>query len=222
MGAGVSPQAFFDLNGTLFDTAAMAGPLGGEQADERLITEALSDAITLAMVETITGSYRDLPELLGAALRPRLEREGRAEQLDAVLAAAAEMQPRPDAASAIATLRGAGYRVGVLTNSSTAFAEQLLDRAELDLSPVVGSEQVGAFKPDRRLYERGLAVAGAEASETVLISAHWWDALGAKRAGLLAGWSAQKEGRRVDAEPEPDFTGEDLAAVAQAIARGRD
>lgn len=216
----MSRQAFFDMNGTLFDTSSLAEPLGGGDSDRELIAAALGDAVALAMVETITGGYRDFAELIADALRPRLRAAGKEPGLDPVLSALGAMQPYPEAAAAIAALESAGWAVGVLTNSSTAAAEKLLSDAGLGLSPVVGTDAVGAFKPDRRVYERALSVAGSPASETVLITAHWWDALGARRAGLRAGWTSRKEGERVAADPSPHYEGADLLAVAEAIASG--
>jgi hypothetical protein len=51
-------QAYFDLNGTLFDPAAMAEPLGGEAADD-LVDEILGEAVLMAMTETLSGSYSE-------------------------------------------------------------------------------------------------------------------------------------------------------------------
>lgn len=210
-------QVLFDLNGTLFDLGGMARPLGGDPDSVALIETALRETITLSMLETITGSFPPFPQMIEASLVAVLGRAGRGDQVAAVLAAAREMDPYPEAAEAIGVLRAGGWRAGVLTNSATEAAEALIDRAGLDLDPIVGTDQIGAYKPDPRVYTRGLEVAGTNPGETVLVSAHWWDALGAKRAGLRSAWVSRKERVRVAAEPAPDFIGEDLLDVAQAI-----
>jgi FMN phosphatase YigB (HAD superfamily) len=50
-----------------------------------------------------------------------------------------------------------------------------------------------------------------------MVSTFWWDVAGAKRAGLRTGWVARRERALLDTVPAPDYTGRDLADVAQAI-----
>ena len=209
-------QIFFDMNGTLFDPSVLGESLGEDGPS--FAAAVLGDAVTLSMVATITDSFREFSELLEAAARGRLERAARPELISEVLSATRRMRPFPEAAEAIGILREAGCRVGVLTNSSTAAARKLIEATELQLDPVVGTDQVGAFKPDRRVYERGLEVAGTGAAETLLITAHWWDAVGAKRAGMQTGWISREEGSHPAIDPEPDFVAADLAALAEVIA----
>jgi 2-haloacid dehalogenase len=215
-------QALFDLNGTLFDPAVMAEPIGGGRRAEELVEAIFGDAIELAMVETMTGSYRDFAELIEAAAARRLAAAGRADRLPEVTGAARRMRPFPDASRAIELLREAGHGVGVLTNSSTETARDLIAACDLDLDPVIGTDRVRAFKPDPRVYARAVEVTGEAPRDIVLITAHWWDALGAKRAGLGAAWIARKEGVRLAADPAPDHQGSDLAEVAQVIVSATD
>ena len=124
------------------------------------------------MVETLSGSYRPLPDLLRAVL----ERGGRGD-LDEALAHFSRMPAYPDAAEALDTLRAAGVRVGVLSNSAE------------------------------------------EAARAALVAAHWWDLLGAGRAGMRTAWVARKEGVLMPGV-EVDWQGADLAGAAAAIAAG--
>lgn len=212
-------HALFDLNGTLLDPAAMTTPLGPEGAG--LSDAILGDTVLLAMAETLRGSYRDFGELLRIAAARRLELAGIGDRLDELIAGVGEMRPFPEAAKAISTLRSAGIGAGVLTNSSTATAKRLIGASGLELDPIVGTDSVRAFKPDRRVYERGLEVLDLPAARVVLFSVHSWDVAGARAAGLKAAWVARKEGLPTLIEGEPDFRGKDLAAVAAAVAAGR-
>jgi len=212
----LAEHAFFDLNGTLFDPSPIGAPLGG---DAQFVTAVLDDAVRLAMVATVTDSYCDFSVLLEAAARGRLQAVGRVELLDEVVAGAGRMQPFPDAGEAVAILREAGLGVGVLTNSSAATARELIATSDLELEPVLGTGAVQAFKPAARVYAQAVASVQAGAEEVILISAHWWDALGAKRAGLRAGWISRSEGSRPDIEPAPDHEAHDLVGLAAAIAQ---
>ena len=54
--------------------------------------------------------------------------------------------------------------------------------------------------------------------EIVLVSAHWWDLAGAKRAGLRTAWVSAKERVLMPGTPEPDFRAANLADAARSIA----
>lgn len=193
--------ALFDLNGTLLDPAA-----AGE--------DALAAAVQFAMVETLSGSYRPLPDLLRAVLER--DRHG---DVDGALERFAAMPAYPDAAEALDILRGAGVRVGVLSNSAEEAARAALASAGLEPELVVGSDAVGAFKPDPRIYAAGVDATGEEAAHVVMVAAHWWDVLGAGRAGMRTAWVARKEGVLMPGV-EVDWQGADLAGAAAAIAAG--
>ncbi len=209
--------ALFDLNGTLLDPSGIGEPLGlgPEQS-----AAAFDDAVTASMAETLSGGYRPLPGLVGAALRRRAEAAGRPlGGLEEALDRAAHMPAYPEAGDALATLRARGVHPGVLTNSPRAGAEEALEAAGLEVDLVAGSDAVEAFKPDPRLYRHGLAAARAEPWEACLVAAHWWDLLGAARAGLRTAWVARKE-EALFATVEPDLSGRDLLAAVERLEAG--
>lgn len=211
----MAEYAFFDLNGTLFDPAPLAEPLEG---DREFAAAVLDDAVRLAMIATVTDSYCDFSVLLEAAVRGRLAHSGREELTEQVLAGAKRMRPFADAAEAVGVLRAAGLGIGVLTNSSAATARELVMASGLELEPILGTEPVRVFKPDRRVYAQAVEAVGGRTDDVILITAHWWDALGAKRAGLRAGWVSRREDTRPAIDPAPDHRAPDLTGLALAIA----
>jgi 2-haloacid dehalogenase len=211
-------HVLFDLNGTLFDPAVIAEPLGDRVSSTALVDEILGDAVLLVMAESLSDGYRDFSELLRAAAARRLTLAGERNRVDDVVSAAGRMRPFPEAKAAIGSLRSAGIRAGVLTNSSTATAEALVAGARLELEPVVGTDQVRAFKPDPRVYGRGVAAVDASPAEVALITAHGWDALGAKRAGLAAAWISRRERVAIELDEVADVEADDLVAAAERLA----
>ena len=196
----------FDLNGTLLDVAALG---------DDLLHEALFAAMTLNHV----GEYRPLPELMAAAAARRHEALG-GPPVAAVKEAAATMPAYPEAAAALDRLAAAGLRLAVLTNSPTDRAESGLRSAGLRdrFEHVVGTDQVGVFKPDARVYRHGLVVLGAAPGEATMVAAHWWDLRGARAVGMRVAWVARGEGALSPLLPDPDARGADLLEVAEAIA----
>jgi 2-haloacid dehalogenase len=211
----------FNLTGTLVDPTVLAQPLGDSGADEELVLSALDDAITMAMVDQLTGGSNPLDELMEAAMRRRLRLAGNDEdRAAAALELISTMPAYIETPGALEELRGRGLKLGVLSQSSADATDAVLrfaglrDRFELVLS----AQDSGAFKPNLRPYRYALEETGADgASAVCFVSTHWWDVAGAKRAGLRTGWVARRERDLLDTVPAPDYTGRDLAEVAEAI-----
>jgi 2-haloacid dehalogenase len=211
----------FNLTGTLVDPTVLAQPLGDSGADEDLVLAALDDAVAMAMADALTtGELTPLDELVEAAMRRRLRLAG----ADETRAAAARelmgtMPAYLEVPGALETLRARGLQLGVLAQSAAGATDAVLrfaglrDRFELVLS----AQDAGAYKPDLRPYRMAIERCGAEGSDIVFVSTHWWDVAGAKRAGMKTGWVARRERSLLDTVPPPDFTGRDLAEAADAI-----
>jgi 2-haloacid dehalogenase len=211
----------FDLNGTLLDPAVMAEPIGGGDDERAMVAQALDDANMGAATLTLGGSYVPFADLLRSALARRLQVAGRdpAGAADA-LEAMGRMPPFPDAIAALDRLAAAGLRCAVLTQSATERAEAVLAQAGVRerLAFVLGTDRVGAFKPDPRPYRAALAEAGVSGpDEACLVSAHGWDVAGAKLAGLRTGWVARRDRVLPAWVPEPDVRAADLAGAADGI-----
>jgi 2-haloacid dehalogenase len=211
----------FSLTGTLVDPSVLAQPLGDTGGDEELVLAALDDTVAMAMVDRLTGGSAEHDELLAAAMRRRLRLAGSDEGLAAdALELMGTMPAYLEAPSALESLRGRGLRLGVLAQAAADAADNVLrfaglrDRFELVLS----SQDAGVFKPDPSAYRYALEQTGAESGNAVcFVSTHWWDVAAAKRSGLRSGWIARRERALLDTVPAPDYTGRDLAEVADAI-----
>ena len=206
----------FDLNGTLLDPAALLGP-----GHEEIGNSALDDAVMQAMADTLTGEHRPFPDYLRAAL----ERRVKIERLDGDALAAAMDRARalpafPDAAETLETLSGAGYRIAVVTNSATGSASNALRAAELDrhVELVVGADEIGAYKPDPRVYRHAAIRLAAPPGALCLVAAHAWDVLGAMRAGWRAVWVGHREHHLLATVPQPTVCADSLLEAARRLA----
>lgn len=181
----------FDLNGTLTDVRALLG-------DDRSFV-VFDRALMLAMAGSLSGAVRPLPELF----REVLERDH-----PELAAAAMDRLPRlpaqPEAEEALTTLREAGHRVAVVTNSAADAGDASLRAAGLrDLvDEVIGIDGLGTYKPDPRVYANAADRLGGQGA---FVAAHAWDVEGATRAG----W----RGVLVDHDAGPT-----LSAVAKQLA----
>ncbi len=203
----------FDLNGTLLDAAGIGAPLGLSREES---LAALDDAIAGSMAETMSGSYRPLPEFLRAAL---VARAGGDAEIEAAMERAKRMPPYPDCLAALEQLRAAGIKTGVLTNSARDRAVEGLEAAGLikSFDLVAGSDTVEVFKPDPRMYRLGIARTGVAPGQVCMVASHWWDLMGAQRAGMRGGF-VQRDGRPfMAAGPKPDYRADTLDELAAQI-----
>jgi putative hydrolase of the HAD superfamily len=100
----------------------------------------------------------------------------------------------PETREVLTRLRSEGYRLGVISNSSerllTVVRNFGLDRV---FDPIVFTQQVGAEKPDHRVFQFALERAGCSAFEAVHVGDTFEaDYLGATRSGLRAIWVNRK------------------------------
>jgi len=97
-------------------------------------------------------------------------------------------RPYPEAPAILRTLRDAGYRLGVISNASHSLPAilQKLGLAEY-FDTITYSFDVGAEKPDVRIFRRAVAQANASEERCVHVGDSFEaDYLGARRAGLHA------------------------------------
>jgi 2-haloacid dehalogenase len=172
----------FDLNGTLLDP--------GDQKEE------LQQAVTLAMAETLLGSYRPFSDFILHPPEPRLF-DDVVEGLD---------------------LLAARYRLGVLTNGSGDDAHARLEATGIAerFEFVAGTDEVEAFKPDPSVYQLGIERTGAHPDDIALVAAHPWDLLGAAHAGLHTAYVA-RNAEWPEMLEEPDWQVDRLTLLAATL-----
>ena len=92
----------------------------------------------------------------------------------------------PEVPATLQALKEAGYRLGVLSNRTHPFEEQL---ATLDLAHyfdvVVAAGELNAWKPEPEVFHQALEKLGVPAHEAVFVGDNYFaDVIGAQRAGL--------------------------------------
>ena len=123
----------------------------------------------------------------------------------------------PEVSGMLTDLRKAGYRLGIISNASHALPEILRKVGLLRFfDTVTYSFDVGAEKPDVRIFRRAVAAADATAERSVHVGDSFEaDYLGARRAGLHA-VLLQREGE----PPTPCPLIRSLASLPELLAAG--
>jgi putative hydrolase of the HAD superfamily len=189
-----------DALGTLLELEDPAPGLARELATRHGLVVSVADARRALAAEM--AFYRahhdegcDRERLAGlrrrcaAVLREGLPGAARALSLDEALAAlmaTLRFRPYPEVRAALATLREHGATLVAVSNWDVSLHE-VLDRTRLAdlLDGAVSSAEVGSAKPDREIFARALALAGASAREAIHVGdSPEHDVAGALGAGI--------------------------------------
>ena len=204
----------FDMDGTLLDQAAASAAAGAAFVARVRPDLPVAEAMELWSDADHDGYQRFLAGELSFQDRRRYGVRGLVpalvaapdHEVDAAFAGyladcRARWSAYPDARPALAAVLDMGLRVAVISNNSL---EQTLEKADViglwaELTPVIASEDVGAAKPDPRIFLAACAALACEPADTVMVGDDLMaDVLGALRAGLRATWLNRDDPRTVE------------------------
>lgn len=207
----------FDVIGTLFSMAALE-PLmvsaGGDASTVQLwFSRLMADGCAL----TAAKEYEPFREVAKASLRDVLPK-AKAAARDKVLAGLAKLDEFPDSAAAMGRVVMSA-RVIVISNASAESTKKLLARGRLDafVDSVVTAEDVQQWKPGSDPYAFAADAQGVPLERMAIVSAHPWDVLGGRRAGLVTGWCNRTGGVFPASFGRPDVTGPNLLEVVERL-----
>ena len=162
-------------------------------------------------------SLAGLRRRCASVLRERLPQAGTLslDEVTELLLDAIRFTPYPDAAYALAALREAGARLGVVSNWDSSLP-RVLSNVGLGavLSTVVTSAEVGVTKPDPRIFEIALERLRCDPEEAVFVGDSLeTDVAGARAAGMRAFLLDRSAGGERDGAEERIFSLTDLLSL---------
>lgn len=212
----------FDVNETLLDLAALdeffTELTGTPQARSQWFDLMIHSALTL----TAARAYRPFGEIAAACLPAIAARYGRAATRDHQRELGERLRrlpAHPDAAPAIRELRGAGFGVVTLTNSTADVAADQIRNAGLGdlIQAVYSADEVRMLKPAPEPYQHVLNSRHAAPADTVLIAAHDWDITGAAAVGLRTAFITRDGRVPLPAATSPVMSATSLRAIATEL-----
>jgi 2-haloacid dehalogenase len=184
----------FDAYGTLFDfaSAARACPDVPGEAAERLTALWRDKQVQYTWLRAAQRRHADFAQVTADALDFALETfgleqpglRGRLLDLYLRLAAFAEVP------EVLARVRAAGLKTAILSNGTPAILAAAVAAAGLAgrFDAVLSVEEVGAFKPDPRVYQLAVDRLGIPAAAIAFVSSNGWDAHAASAFGMRVVW----------------------------------
>lgn len=171
--------------------------------------------------ELIQGAYRTYTDILVDSLRTWVgERGYRWNEKDgeALERAMGSWQPFPDTVPALLAARGAGLRLAIVSNTDRHIMEQTLRQlAPVEFDAVVVAEDVRAYKPDSRPFDRVLQVLDAAPAEVLHVAFGFrYDIATAKRKGMQTAWVNRHRGP-APGEERPDHEWDSLWGLHELV-----
>jgi 2-haloacid dehalogenase len=212
----------FDVNQTLLDLNALRPAFARVFGDGRALDEWFALLLQYSLVVTVTDAYSDFGTVGRAVLEMLANTKGvklSSEDATRILQGVLTLPAHLDVGASLKRLRGAGFRMVTLTNSSPTAVKAQLQNAGLTqyFEEAISVETVHRFKPDLQVYRSAAAHLGVPPGDLLLIAAHPWDVFGAMKAGWQAAFVARNGITPFPLGPKPDIVGSDMTAIADAI-----
>ncbi len=214
----------FDCYGTLIDWEG--GLRTAFEQAARADGVALDPAVLAAYheIEPVVEreAYRRYRAVVGEAARRAAARLGWAldERRAALVAdSVPDWPPFPDTNPALQRLRGAGYRLGILSNVDDDLLAGSRRRFAVPFDFWVTAQEVGSYKPAAPHFERGREHVGG-GRWLHAAQSYFHDVVPARALGIPVAWINRK-GERPTGEARPDREFRTLAELADWLAPGR-
>ena len=184
----------FDAYGTLFDLASAARRCGDVLGDRAGPLAVLwrEKQLAYSWLRAVQARHADFWQVTGDALDFALETLAIHEPglRDRLMDLYLTLDPFPEVPQVLRRLRDAGLKTAILSNGTPAMLGALVAGAGLQglFDAVLSVEQVGVYKPDRRVYQLALDTLGLPADAIAFQSSNAWDAFAASAFGLRVVW----------------------------------
>lgn len=184
----------FDAYGTLFDVHSAVGAYKEEVGVRHAELSAIwrIKQLEYTWLRSLMRSHTDFWQVTEQALDYALQTLtiDNADLKQQLMQAYLQLSAFPEVADTLATLKKAGYKIGILTNGSPMMIESAVKSAGLDeyIDYQLSVESVGIFKPDAKVYQLAVDKLDVPADQICFQSSNAWDAAGAAHFGMKVVW----------------------------------
>jgi 2-haloacid dehalogenase len=212
----------FDVNETLLDLHALDPHFERIFGAAGVRREWFAQFIHSAFIATITNQYRPFGQIAMGALDNIARRKNivlTEDDKQAIRGGMVQLPAHAEVPAALEQLRGAGFRLATLTNSTEAVVKAQLEFAGLTdyFEQSLSADRVQQLKPAAEPYQYAVQQMGAPLSQTWLVAAHAWDIVGAAAVGLSTAFVARPQMYTDPVFASPQLSGHDLTAVAAQL-----
>jgi 2-haloacid dehalogenase len=128
------------------------------------------------------------------------------------------LKPFPDVVAALGKLRGAGYKLAILSNGDRDMLEAAGPHIGFPFDHVISVQEAGYFKPHWKTYAAAEAIIGEERSAILFVANHTFDCIGAKAYGMRSAFVDRRKRPFSETPHQPDLIVANFAELAAALA----
>ncbi len=214
----------FDAYGTLFDVysiGALSERLFPGRGKE--VAELWRDKqIEYTRLRTLSNTYKPFWEITQDALIFTCRKLGLDLTLDAqsqIMGQYAKLQPFPESAGALRTLRDQGKKLAILSNGNPEMLDAVVQAAGMQelLNAVLSVHAVKKFKTAPEAYQLGTDTFGLPAKDMLFVSSNAWDVCGASWFGYQTFWVNRASAPMEELGVTPNASGSTLNDLLQFI-----
>ncbi len=214
----------FDAYGTLFDVAAAAREAADQPGNEALkpVWATLArdwrlKQLQYSWLRAVADDHTDFWQVTGDALDWAMEASGLddAGLRDRLMDLYFRLSAYPEVPAMLAQLKADGMATAILSNGEPKMLAGAVDSAGVGdhLDAVLSVEDVGVYKPHRKVYDMVGDRFGCAPSDVLFVSSNGWDAAHAKGYGFVTAW-VNRAGEPVDRLSwRPDHILADLSGI---------
>jgi 2-haloacid dehalogenase len=127
------------------------------------------------------------------------------------------LKPFPDVPAALDRLRGAGYRLAILSNGDRDMLKAAGPHIGFAFDHVISVQEAGCFKPHWKTYARAQEIIGEERTSILFVANHAFDCIGAKAFGMRAAFIDRRRRPFGETPYPPDLVVANFAELAAAL-----
>jgi 2-haloacid dehalogenase len=129
-----------------------------------------------------------------------------------------KLKPFPDVIAALERLRGAGYKLVILSNGDPDMLKAAGPHIGFPFDRVISVAEAGYFKPHWKTYATASELIGLDRSSILFVANHAFDCIGAKAFGMRTAFIDRRKRPFGETPHAPDLIVADFAELAATLA----
>ena len=128
-----------------------------------------------------------------------------------------KLKPFPDVIAALEKLRGAGYKLVILSNGDPDMLKAAGPHIGFPFDRVISVAEAGYFKPHWKTYAKAEEIIGLDRSSCLFVANHAFDCIGAKSYGMRTAFIDRRKRPFGETPHAPDLLVADFAELAATL-----
>ena len=201
----------FDVNETLLNLFPLKEEINAALENEMGFEVWFPKLLHYSLVETTTENYANFTEIAAATFKMisgKFDKTFTNQEIKNILSEITKLPTHPDVQPGLEQLKNSGTKLIALSNGKPDVLKSQLEFAEIDsfFEGIHSIEEVKKYKPHPESYHYVLDKYKIEAKNALMVAAHPWDILGAKRANLKTCFVNRQEEGFYHLAKKPDIS----------------